>query len=519
MTQEEYDQEWFLSPHAAIKVAYYSKQLATAFREGRIRQVPYDPALPVHDVWDLGKGPKMSVGMFQRFGREMRMIDYLEGQESDGIPQLVTELQRKPYVWGRHFAPHDIKATELGTGKTREETSKTLGWPFEIVPDIGVDDGISAGRLLLPRLWIDETRCATFVEALGQYRREWNERLGQFGDRPVHDWCVTADTNVLTRHGTYQIQYLPDTGEVLTPCGWKPYQHPRITRRNAPLVAVTLSDGLIVRCTPEHLFLTMDNGWTSAGDLRPGSLIRSSLTPLRNTSRVGSIVSTAAKSISRRAESACTWLFGRALSGLCLAAATSTIGTTSPFITGWLTSNAYPRPSTCPEPGTERRRTLLSILATMLGPRQRLGTGPRRAGSGISAWQRGPRVGRNGSEQSASVSTAGMWSRCWSAALATLRNIVPRRVKPLHIASVSPLTTLEDVWCLTVPDGHMWSLENGAVVHNSSHPADMFRYAAVSEEQMRNERQRREPKPPHRRGRFEGRRGAVGSDGGLGWTR
>ena len=43
MTQEEYDQEWFLSPHAAIKGAYYSKQLALAYQEGRIRRVPWAP--------------------------------------------------------------------------------------------------------------------------------------------------------------------------------------------------------------------------------------------------------------------------------------------------------------------------------------------------------------------------------------------------------------------------------------------------------------------------------------------
>lgn len=189
MTQEEYDQEWFLSPHAAIKGAYYAKQLAAAYREHRIRAVPYDPALPVHDVWDLGKGPNMSIGMFQRFGRQVSMIDYLQGTESEGIPQMIRELQARGYVWGKHFAPHDIRSTDLSTGKTRYETAKALGWHFEVVPDIGVDDGIQAGRLLFARTWIDETKGADFIEAIGQYRREWKEKLGKFGDHPVHDWA------------------------------------------------------------------------------------------------------------------------------------------------------------------------------------------------------------------------------------------------------------------------------------------------------------------------------------------
>jgi hypothetical protein len=62
MLQSEYDQEWYLSPSAAIKGAYYGKLLEEAIRSGRVGAVPYDPALPVYDVWDLGKGPRMSVG-------------------------------------------------------------------------------------------------------------------------------------------------------------------------------------------------------------------------------------------------------------------------------------------------------------------------------------------------------------------------------------------------------------------------------------------------------------------------
>lgn len=188
MLQSEYDQEWYLSPSAAIKGAYYGKLLEEAIKAKRVGKVPYDPALPVYDVWDLGKGPRMSVGMFQRFGRSVQMIDYHQGIESDGLPQVIAVLKAKPYVWGKHFAPHDIKATDLGTGKTRLEIARGLGWPFHEVPDIGVDNGITAGKLLFPRLWIDETKCQQFIDAIGQYRQEWDEKRGMFRDLPLHDW-------------------------------------------------------------------------------------------------------------------------------------------------------------------------------------------------------------------------------------------------------------------------------------------------------------------------------------------
>jgi len=47
MTQAEYDQEWFLSPEAAIKGAWYGVEMAAIAEAGRIRTVPDDPALLV----------------------------------------------------------------------------------------------------------------------------------------------------------------------------------------------------------------------------------------------------------------------------------------------------------------------------------------------------------------------------------------------------------------------------------------------------------------------------------------
>jgi len=172
----------------------------------------------VHDVWDLGKGTKMAVGMFQRFGRQVSMIDYHQGHESDGIPQIIQVLQTKRYVWGKHFAPHDVRATEISTGKTRWETARALGWTFEIVPEMSVDDGISAARLLFPRLWIDEAKCQLFTDAIGQYRQEWVEKLGMFRDNPLHDW--TSHPADMYRYAAIVEEQM--TNEAPKPAQWAP---------------------------------------------------------------------------------------------------------------------------------------------------------------------------------------------------------------------------------------------------------------------------------------------------------
>lgn len=190
MTQEEYDQEWFLSTEAAIKGAYYAQQMADALKDGRITRVPYDPALPVDTDWDLGMDDYTSIVFSQslRTG-EVRIIDYYENS-GEGLLHYVKVLADRRYNYGRHFGPHDIAVRELGTGKSRRDAAADMGLKFE-VPRAAqpIADGIEAARLLLPRCWFDETKAAKLIECLRQYRKSWNERLESFTDKPVHNWA------------------------------------------------------------------------------------------------------------------------------------------------------------------------------------------------------------------------------------------------------------------------------------------------------------------------------------------
>ena len=55
-----------------------------------------------------------------------------------------------------------------------------------------VEDGINAVRLMLPRCWFDQARCARGVEALRLYRTEYDARLQALRPNPVHDWTSHA---------------------------------------------------------------------------------------------------------------------------------------------------------------------------------------------------------------------------------------------------------------------------------------------------------------------------------------
>lgn len=183
------DQEYYCSFEAAILGSYYGKALIKAERAGRIGNVPYDSRLPVHTVWDLGKGKNMAVWCFQVAPDGIRVIDYLAGSHDEVIPDLVEKLNKKPYRYGIDFVPHDAKAIELGSGKTRIEALVALKRTPQLVPDHKVQDGINAATLLLGRCWIDAVRCAAGIEALRQYRAEWDDKNKVFKLKPLHDWA------------------------------------------------------------------------------------------------------------------------------------------------------------------------------------------------------------------------------------------------------------------------------------------------------------------------------------------
>lgn len=187
MTQEEYDQEWFLSPEAAIRGAWFKKEMAQAHKDGRITTVPYEPMLPVDTDWDLGIADKMSIWFSQSLkSGQVRLIDYYEA-DGEGLPHYVKMLREKPYTYGEHWAPHDISVRELGTGKSRLETAASLGLNFLVTPSIPVEDGIAAARLLLGKCWFDTTKCAVGLTSLRNYRKSFNTRLNEFTGTPIHD--------------------------------------------------------------------------------------------------------------------------------------------------------------------------------------------------------------------------------------------------------------------------------------------------------------------------------------------
>ena len=191
MPHDQFEQEYECSFQAAVSGAFYGKQIQKAERDNRICSVDIANNIPVETWWDLGIGDSTSIWFAQRVGNEIHLIDYYE-TSGEALSHYANVLEEKGYTYGRHVAPHDITTRELGTGKSRLEVAHDLGLDFEVCPRLEVDHGIEAVRNTLDRCWFDKNRCKYGIDCLRQYRKQFDDKMQTFKNKPLHDWCSHA---------------------------------------------------------------------------------------------------------------------------------------------------------------------------------------------------------------------------------------------------------------------------------------------------------------------------------------
>lgn len=189
MDPEEFAQEYECSFDAALKGAIYAGEVDLLFSEGRIRTGLYDPNLETHCVFDLGFTDATVVIWFQISPTTgERRIVRVRATSGVDIFHHIAAIHDFPGEVGEIWLPHDARAKNLQTGKSVVEQFLSEGLRPKIVPNHKIRDRIAATRRVFPSVVIDPDDTGELIEALKSYRREWNEDLGMFTERPVHDW-------------------------------------------------------------------------------------------------------------------------------------------------------------------------------------------------------------------------------------------------------------------------------------------------------------------------------------------
>lgn len=188
MTPEEYAQEYECSFDAAIRGAFYGKEVEQAEIDKRITRVPFDKAADVFACWDLGIGDQMAIWIGQNINREWHWIGYYENS-GFGLDHYVEWIKGQKFPVHLHYLPHDAEARELQTGKSRIDYLTGRGFSCRLVPRHDVHDGISAVRMAFNRMWFDKDACERGIDCLRMYRSEFDEKNQVLKPRPLHDWA------------------------------------------------------------------------------------------------------------------------------------------------------------------------------------------------------------------------------------------------------------------------------------------------------------------------------------------
>ena len=209
MKAAEYGHIWEGKCMPAVQGAIYFDEVAEAEAKGRIREVPYDPLLKVHAVWDLGWNDSMSIILVQRSASELRLIDYIEDSHRT-LSDYAQQLKGMNLNWGNDYLPHDGFTKDFKTGKSAQEILQALGRSVQATPKLDVESGIRAAREAFPRMYFDKTKTSRLVECLKRYRRHINQQTNEPG-QPLHDEFS---------HGADAFRYLACVADQLANDDW-----------------------------------------------------------------------------------------------------------------------------------------------------------------------------------------------------------------------------------------------------------------------------------------------------------
>jgi hypothetical protein len=182
-------QEFFCSFAGAMVGSYWGAEIDKAERAGRMGAFPVLPNLPVHTAWDLGAPANNPIWCFQATRDGPRIVDFYK-PDSDDLEEWCDWLTAKGYR-GSDFVPHDIMQGSWGAKRSRIQMMLDYGRKPVPVAKLSVADGINAGRETIKVAHFDTTnpRVVDGLDGLKAYRREWDDDLKRFRDKPVKDWA------------------------------------------------------------------------------------------------------------------------------------------------------------------------------------------------------------------------------------------------------------------------------------------------------------------------------------------
>lgn len=188
--EDTFRQEFECDFRAAIRGAYYGKQLNLLETKGHMGSFPWDSNKIVYTSWDIGYTDDTSIWFYQYNGKEIAIVDFYTVAGAS-VGEVLDYLRTKPYVYGEFHLPHDAANKSFQTGKSTRELMIAEGARTRLIPNLSLQDGIQAVRVTLNNTYFntDSPDVRIGLNALRIYQREWDDKRRMFKDQPLHDWA------------------------------------------------------------------------------------------------------------------------------------------------------------------------------------------------------------------------------------------------------------------------------------------------------------------------------------------
>lgn len=206
---------------SSIEGAYYSTQFAKIYKEGRIdfdgSNMRGNDSVLVNTAWDIGVNDYGVIWFYRVIAGQIHVIDYYQNC-NEGLQHYAKILKNYAedfgYIYGEHFAPHDVEVKEYGSdAKTRREIAED-GWIIDgehyniyftkLDRTASVEDDRECVRSILDHCYFAQKltyksvtikdRSVSPIDILESYHKKWDAKKGRYSDRHDHDWaCDGAD--------------------------------------------------------------------------------------------------------------------------------------------------------------------------------------------------------------------------------------------------------------------------------------------------------------------------------------
>lgn len=202
---------------------------------------------------------------------------------------ILGDVRRLIYDLSAHGYTISLVSMDSWNSADGMQQLNSKGYKTEL---ISVDKTLAPYENLKDALYEDRIYCYNYPPLLKELRELEKDERHRKVDHPAKG-CFTGDTRVrlldgrrlsfeelVTEFGTGKKFHVYTIWEGRISVGTA--RNPRLTKKQTPVVAVTLDNGRVARCTPDHLWMLRDGTYCEAAKLVPGSSLMPLYTKLSN---------------------------------------------------------------------------------------------------------------------------------------------------------------------------------------------------------------------------------------------